>query len=161
MRAFRIADRRFPIFDGTGARFIGGRWNSPGKSLIYSAETFAGAVLETLIHSNLGRMPKTHAVVEITIPETLAIEFVTAEGVRGWDAANFRVSRAFGDKWLTDGRTAVLAVPSMVTRGRERNILLNPEHPDFGQITVSIPETVHWESGCFIAAEFGVSGKPV
>ncbi len=53
MLAFRIADKRFPIFDGTGARLVGGRWNSPGKAVIYAAETFAGAVLEVLVHSNL------------------------------------------------------------------------------------------------------------
>ena len=45
MRAFRIADRRHPIFDGTGAKLTGGRWNSPGRPVIYAAETFAGALL--------------------------------------------------------------------------------------------------------------------
>ncbi len=149
MRAFRIADRRFPIFDGTGSRLIGGRWNSPGKPLIYSAETFAGAVLETLIHSNLGRVPKTHSVVEIEVPETLRIEIVRETDVPGWDAANFRASRAFGDKWLAERRSAVLIVPSMVTRGRERNILLNPEHPDFRQITVANPQPVRWDERLF------------
>jgi RES domain-containing protein len=52
MQVFRVADRRFPLFDGTGARIVGGRWNSPGRPLIYAAETFAGALLEVLVHSN-------------------------------------------------------------------------------------------------------------
>lgn len=83
MRAFRIADRRFPIFDGTGARLAGGRWNSPGGPVIYAAETFAGAVLEVLIHANLGRVPRTHAAVEITIPDTIVTEIVVPETVPG------------------------------------------------------------------------------
>src|SRR5581483_11815526 len=70
MLAFRIADRRFPIFDGSGARLIGGRWNSPGHPVIYTAETFAGALLEILAHSNLGRIPTTHSVIEVKIPTT-------------------------------------------------------------------------------------------
>ena len=57
MRAFRIADRRHPIFDGTGAKLNGGRWNSPGRPVIYAAETFAGGLLEALVHANLGRVP--------------------------------------------------------------------------------------------------------
>lgn len=137
MRAFRIADRRFPIFDGTGARLVGGGWNSPGRAVIYAAETFAGTVLEVLVHSNLGRVPKSHGVVEITINDEVAVEAVAADAVPGWDAEDQLASRAFGDKWLAEQRTAVLLVPSSVTRGREHNVLLNPEHPEFERITAT------------------------
>ncbi|HKR29583.1 MAG TPA: RES domain-containing protein, partial [Terriglobales bacterium] len=96
MHAFRIADRRFPLFDGTGARLLGGRWNSPGASLIYAAETFSGALLEVLVHANLGRPPKTHAFIQITIPERVAIESLTRDEFPGWEAEDQVVSRAFG-----------------------------------------------------------------
>lgn len=142
MRAFRVADRRFSIFDGTGARLVGGRWNSPGRAVIYTAETFAGAVLEVLVHANLGRVPRRHALVEITIPDTIATEIVAPEDLPGWDADDQIVSRAYGDRWLEEGRTAVLLVPSIVTRGREHNVLLNPEHRAFKKITVSKPQDV-------------------
>lgn len=145
MRAFRIADRRFPIFDGTGARLIGGRWNTPGHSVIYAAETFAGALLEVLVHSNLGRIPRTQASVEITIPEGISVEILTPDALAGWDAADQLASRAYGDRWLEEHRTAVLLVPSVVTGGRERNVLLNPEHPDFARIVASPPENVFWD----------------
>lgn len=149
MRAFRIADRRFPIFDGAGARVVGGRWNSPGRPVIYAAETFAGAVLEVLVHSNLGRLPKTHAVVQIMIPDTLPLEAVVAKKLPGWDADDQIVSRSYGDKWLREQRTAVLLVPSIVTRGRERNVLLNPEHRLFKRISASNPEDVGWDERLF------------
>lgn len=149
MRAFRIADRRFPVFDGTGARLVGGRWNSPGRSVIYAAETFSGAVLEILVHSNLGRLPQTHAVVEIAIPNTVSIETVDEKAVPGWDAEDQIASRAFGDKWLDERRTSVLFVPGAVTRGREHNVLLNPEHPEFKEITASGPQDVVWDERLF------------
>jgi RES domain-containing protein len=57
MRAFRIGDKRRALFDGTGASLHGGRWNSKGKRIIYASETYAGALLEALIHANIGRMP--------------------------------------------------------------------------------------------------------
>jgi RES domain-containing protein len=145
MRAYRIADRRYPIFDGTGARILGGRWNSPGKPMIYGAATFAGALLEVLVHSNLGRAPKTHAAVEITIPDTLAVESLGANDLPAWDAEDPGASRAFGDQWLGEKRTAVLLVPSMVTHGREQNVLINPEHPDFRQISAGQPEEIQWD----------------
>lgn len=149
MRAFRIADQRFPIFDGTGARLVGGRWNSPGRPVIYAAETFAGAVLEVLVHSNLGRVPKTHAVVEITIPDQVSVETLAADALRGWDAEDQTVSRAYGDQWLDEKRTAVLLVPSVVTHGRESNVVLNPEHSDFANITASRPQPVDWDERLF------------
>lgn len=149
MRAFRIADRRFPIFDGTGARLVGGCWNSPGRPVIYAAETFAGAVLEVLVHANLGRIPRTHAVVEITIPDAIATETVAPEKLPGWDADDQSVSRAYGDQWLDEGRTAVLLVPSLVTRGREHNVLLNPEHRAFQHITSSKPQDMVWDERLF------------
>jgi RES domain-containing protein len=49
---------------------------------------------------------------------------------RGESADNL-VSRAFGDQWIQEQRSAVLRVPSAVTRGLEWNLILNPHHPQF------------------------------
>jgi RES domain-containing protein len=149
MRVFRIADRRYPIFSGTGALLAGGRWNSPGRPVIYASVTFAGALLEILVHANLGRVPKTHAAVEITIPDTLAIESVRGDDFPGWDAEDQIASRAFGDQWITERRTMVLLVPSVLTHGREQNALIDPDHPDFAQISASQPEDVQWDKRLF------------
>jgi|HubBroStandDraft_1064217.scaffolds.fasta_scaffold29904_3 RES domain-containing protein len=153
MRAFRIADRRFTIFDGTGALKVGGRWNSPGKSVIYAAETFAGAVLEVLVHSNLGRVPKTHALVEITIPDEVSVETISAASVPGWDAPGLKASRMRGDRWLDEKRSAVLLVPSVVTHGRESNVLINPAHPDFAKIKAGKPQDLAWDERLFRRAK--------
>jgi RES domain-containing protein len=145
MRAFRIADRRFPLLDGAGAARVGGRWNSPGRPAVYAAETYAGALLEILVHANLGRLPATQVAVEITIPGEVGVEVLEAKALPGWDAADLVASRAFGDRWLAEQRSAVLLVPSVVTQGRERNVVLNPLHADFRRITASRPEAVAWD----------------
>jgi len=142
---FRIGDARFPLFDGTGARLHGGRWNSPGHGVIYAAETYAGAILEILVHANLSRLPRTHAVLTIEVPDDLAVERLTTSNLPGWNAPNQARSRAFGDHWLIEARTAVLIVPSLVTQGREHNILLNPAHPDFARITHAPAVPVLWD----------------
>ena len=128
---------------------IGGRWNSPGRPLVYAAETFAGALLEVLAHSNLGRVPKTHAVVEIKIPDTIAVESLNGEDLPGWGDENQSASRAFGDQWLNEQRSAVLLVPSVVCGGREHNVLINPEHRDYRQIKAGEPEEFRWDKRLF------------
>lgn len=149
MIAYRIADARHPIFDATGAMLHGGRWNSVGLRAIYAAETYAGALLEVLVHSNLSQPPKNHRVVRITIPDEIRTETVSVDRIMGWDAEDMQASRAFGDRWIQDSRTAILRVPSVITNGRESNIVFNPAHPQFALIRADVPETVHWDARLF------------
>src|ERR1017187_5084350 len=149
MLAFRIADHRHPIFDPAGAFLHGGRWNSVGRRVIYAAQTYAGALLEVLVHANLGVVPRTQAVVEVPIPGSVSVETVTAAELEGWAAEDVTASRRFGDRWLDERRTAVLLVPSVALQGRERNVLINPDHPDFVRIGAGAPETVVWDPRLF------------
>jgi len=149
MLAFRIADQRHPIFDPMGAFLYGGRWNSVGKRVIYAAQTYAGALLEVLVHANLGVIPKTQAAVEIQIPDDVAMESVAHADVDGWASDDITASRRIGDLWLDERRTAALLVPSVALQGREKNVLINPDHPDFARIVASAPESVVWDPRLF------------
>jgi RES domain-containing protein len=149
MEAYRISDGRHPIFDPTGAMLHGGRWNSVGTRVIYAAETYAGALLEVLAHSNLSHPPKNHRVVRIEIPQDLRIDTLTPAELPGWDSEDASVSRRYGDAWCRSGKAAVLRVPSVITEGREHNLVLNPEHPDFHLILAGEPEIVRWDARLF------------
>jgi RES domain-containing protein len=151
--AYRIADARHPIFDPTGAMLHGGRWNSIGHRVIYAAETYAGALLEVLVHSNLSQPPKNHRVVRINIPDEVAIESVAIGLIDDWDAEDMVASRAFGDQWIQENRTAVLKVPSVMTRGHENNLVLNTSHPQFSLISAEEPEPVYWDARLFRPAK--------
>ena len=148
LRAYRIADRRRKIFDGHGAALIGGRWNSPGRRVIYAAETYAGAMLEVLVHANIGKIPKTHSWIEILIRKGVRIEEVRPADTPGWDAPDQRASRRYGDQWYDEERTAVLLVPSLVARP-ERNIVINQDHPEFKRIRATAPKPVIWDERLF------------
>src|ERR1700730_13452444 len=102
MIAYRIADARHPIFDATGAMLHGGRWNSIGLRAIYAAETYAGALLEVLVHSNLSLPPKNHRVVRIVVPERVTVEIVSINKVQNWGAEDMVASRAYGDEWIQE-----------------------------------------------------------
>lgn len=149
MLAYRIADARLPIFDPTGAMLHGGRWNSIGHRVIYAAETYAGALLEVLVHANLSHPPKNHRVVRIQIPDEVTVETVSIDQIKDWNGEDMMASRAFGDEWIRTLRTAVLRVPSVITQGRENNLVLNAAHPQFPLINAGLPESVKWDLRLF------------
>ncbi|GGD93799.1 hypothetical protein GCM10010985_55610 [Caballeronia grimmiae] len=128
---------------------VGGRFNSPGRPVIYGALNFAGAMLEVLVHARIGKVPKHHVWVEVEVPKDVTIERASVEELSaGWDAPDAEVARRFGDKWIEEGRSAVLVVPSVVARA-ECNAVVNPAHPDAGRLVVSAPQPVVWDQRLF------------
>ena len=142
MQIYRIADSRHPLWDGTGAAMVGGRWNSPGQSAIYGSLSYACCMLEILVHANIGRIPTTHCYVVADIPANVTIERHDARSLPfGWDGDDASIARQFGDQWLKEVRSAVLVVPSVVAK-LEWNAVVNPFHPAASQLIVSQSQKV-------------------
>src|ERR1017187_9051598 len=133
---------RHTIFDGSGRCFTAPAGILPGRRVIYAAETYAGALLEILVHAS-GSVPRSQGYVEIEIPSGLSIEEITKDDLPRWDAPSFEATQAFGDRWYDERRTPVLIVPSVVTRV-ERNVLINQEHPEFPLVRASQAVPVPW-----------------
>lgn len=123
MRLWRLCRRPFADLGGEGARLYGGRWNSPGRPMLYLAREAALAVLEVRVHLDLPPelLPPDYVVMEIEADDGLAVEDVAEPD---WDR-----SRAFGDGWLESRRTPLLSVPSAIV-AESRNMLVNPLHPE-------------------------------
>ena len=147
MRFYRIADARHSPESGEGARLHGGRWNSPGRAVIYACETQSGAMLEKLVHTN-GRMPRHQVCVVFEAPDSIKVVTLYPIDMPGWDARNMGVARKAGDAWLEQSKTAVLRVPSVVFDA-ERNVLINPGHPDFRRFRVIARDPVRWDERLF------------
>jgi RES domain-containing protein len=150
---YRLAKRRYPVFDGSGAALEGARWNSPGRVLIYASEHYATAILEKLVHAGRTQLPGAHHAAEIRIPDDLRIEVFDPDAVSGWDAEDSASARAFGDAWHTAGRTAVLVVPSLPGQPIERNFVINPSHPEARRIEVMPSFNVVWDGRLFSPLE--------
>jgi RES domain-containing protein len=120
---------------GAGAKLSGGRWNRPGNAMLYCASNISLAVLETFVHLKAGGLPLNRYLVELAIPEEVWARATSLlPPAVGWDAIpNGKVSLDEGDRWLKAGDSAVLIVPSVIV-GEERNVLINPLHPDAGRI---------------------------
>jgi len=151
-KAFRIADYRHPIFDGTGAFLVGARWNSAGRRVIYAADSFAAAMLEILVHTVTGKIPSSHKWIEIDIPDTVSSETLDPALTTDWRDEDSESARLFGDRWFDSKRSLILVVPSIVTGGLSRNILINQDHPEFSQLKPSLPRNVIWDARLFSGA---------
>jgi len=126
-------------FDGEGARLHGGRWNSPGTALVYTAESQALAALELLVHLQSSQLLLSYSAVPASF-DAKSVEAVDPGRLpRGW--RRYPASPALqqiGDHWAAELRSAVLQVPSAIVPD-ERNFLLNPAHPDFRKIRIGPP----------------------
>jgi RES domain-containing protein len=141
MRVWRIAKRQHAAFDGIGAFTYGGRWNSPGNRAVYTSTSLALAVLEVLVHLPGQKVPNNYVAIPADIPDQLRHDFylVTALPTQWRSRAEHRALIRLGDAWIANGRAAVLRVPSALIPDEE-NVILNPNHPDFGQIMVQTPQ---------------------
>ncbi|CUI03178.1 RES family NAD+ phosphorylase [Massilia sp. P8910] len=123
---------------GTGAKISGGRWNSKGTPLVYSASNIALATIETVHYLSNGALPFNRYLVRIDIPEIVwEARQVLAPLPGGWDAIPAGLSaRNAGDWWVASGTTALLLVPSVIVPD-EYNVLINPQHRNAAAITAT------------------------
>jgi hypothetical protein len=70
---YRVWRRIYASLDGEGARRVGGRWNSPGRPVVYMAQSVALAVLENLVHMSRQDYPTGYVVVAATVPDHVRI----------------------------------------------------------------------------------------
>jgi RES domain-containing protein len=121
MLAWRLCRAPFTDLTGEGARRYGGRWNRPGRPMVYAASSAALAVLEIRVHLDLPPelLPDDYVLLTIDLGDLATEEVVGLPA----DPADF------GDGWLRERRSAALRVPSLIVP-ESPNLLLNPTHPN-------------------------------
>lgn len=139
MRARRLVKRRHlpTAFDGEGARRYGGRWNSPGRAVVYLGGTPAIAALELMVHNARATLlDEQFVIVPVDVPDELVLDLDTSVLPVGWsDPADTSAAAAIGDAWLDSAASVALRVPSAVTL-LDTNLLLNPAHPDIARAVI-------------------------
>jgi len=111
------------------------RWHTRGREILYCAPNPATAVLEVLVHSQV-REPAAlagHHFIKVDIPEEVSRESVDeAQLPTDW-SRRISVTRTWGDRWLREGKTAVLVVRCVLVP-ETYNVLINPRHADASRI---------------------------
>ena len=126
---------------GGGAKSTGGRWNSKGRAVVYTASTIALATLETLAHLGDNIAMRNAFLVEVHVPAPIwkQREIISANELDAtWLAEPPGATTIhFGDAWLETMSAPLLMVPSVIIP-EEYNVLINPAHPSAGKITASV-----------------------
>lgn len=140
MTLWRLTKARYAAtaFDGEGARLYGGRWNSPGRAVVYLAGSLALAALEILVHVKSQRELEGYVRIRVEAPEHLVGEVSTLP-VNWRQGRAPDETRAIGDAWLEAGETPLLRLPSVIIP-EEHNYMLNPRHPGFGEVLIGEAE---------------------
>jgi RES domain-containing protein len=129
--------------DGEGARAYGGRWNSPGRAVIYVSESRALATLEVLAGLMSSAVVSSYVLIRVDVDEALVKHVDPNDPSTDWRASPpTSATQRIGDEWLDEATSAVLRVPSAVVPD-EFNYLLNPRHSDFGMLRVGTPEDLY------------------
>jgi len=141
VEAWRIVKSKYVVgaFSGQSACDYGGRWNSPGTRLVYTASSTSLALLEILVHLGFPQTLPAYSLILAVLDEDIILQLDTPSLPGNWrEQPPPNVTQAIGDEWVASGRSAVLAVPSVIIP-HETNLLVNPLHPDFAKITLHDP----------------------
>ena len=136
LEAWRILKEKHAdtAFSGEGAAKFGGRWNSRGVRVVYVSSSKSLAALESLVHLNPPVL-FNYVAIQIQFDEALTEKFPLSKLPADWQIEPPPPStKRIGDTWVREGRSPILALPSIIISG-EPNYLLNPTHPGFTQIT--------------------------
>lgn len=130
MQVFRIALTKY-----AGALVASGRaarWNPNDVEVIYSAGSRSLACLENVVHRNQIGLNNSFQVMTIEIPDDIMVLSIELKKLpSNWVIfENMPLTQAMGENWITEGKSAVLKVPSSIIPA-EYNYLINPHHPDF------------------------------
>lgn len=138
MVVFRIQKaKRGLTLSGDGAARMGGRWNSTGTGIIYTAANRSLAMAEVAVHISIGTMPSGYHILEIHIPDNASMLVVQEKDLpANWDTNPPPLTtKKVGDDFIKENRYCLLKIPSSVTKG-DFNILINPAHPEFVNIKI-------------------------
>ena len=140
--AWRIVSRARAeqAFEGEGARLFGGRWNSPGVSVVYAADSRALAALELLVHLNRSNPSVRFVRFRVDFPAGLVSRPELSRYLESVVTPSIDTrTQIAGDHWLATSKAPIIRVCSSIIP-EEYNYLLNPKHPKFSQVSIGPPE---------------------
>ena len=126
----------FNSLSGEGGLYYSARWHTAGHRIVYLAESAAGALVESLVYTELNERnwPRFYDLMQIAALDDIEIETLNVPMGDDWKRFPI-ITRGLGDGWLNSKRTALARVPSAILPNTW-NVLLNPEHLAAGQIRI-------------------------
>lgn len=137
MQVYRIAKEKYiKDLTGIGAKTVGGRWNQKGTAVLYTSSSAALSALEVLVHLPAAYFPDHMSLATIEIPDNEIITLDVKELPKNWNKIPPPAELQLITKlWIEKNDSLGLKIPSIVIP-KEKNIILNPLHPQFHQVKI-------------------------
>ncbi|RYY37046.1 MAG: RES domain-containing protein [Sphingobacteriaceae bacterium] len=151
MIVYRLSTANYILdLSGCGAEIAGGRWNSKGVSVVYTATSRALAVIEVAVHVPLGIIPLNYAMASINVPDDIEILEINIDSLPpDWTKNPFiKETQQIGDAFIKAQKYAAMKVPSASVTG-DFNLLLNPRHKDFRHVEITKTEAFEFDLRLF------------
>ena len=134
---------------GKGAEIYGGRWNSIGTPMIYTAESRALCAVEIAVNTPLSNIPTDYSIISFQIPE----ENITSVKEKilpiNWNILPYSHSTIeIGDLFISEKKSLVLKVPSAIIAG-DYNYLINPLYHNLGKLKILKIEDFSFDNRLF------------
>ncbi|MFY0686919.1 MAG: RES family NAD+ phosphorylase [Cyclobacteriaceae bacterium] len=142
MIVYRIS--KYLSLDGKGAaKQSNNRWNSYGTPIVYAAGSISLAKGEMSRRVPLNLLPiSDFQIMHIYLPDQFIVEL--DELPQNWDQSpQSHLTQQIGDRFLFENEYLGLAVPSVYDK-ECHNFLINPKHPEFGQVKVQKTEPLYF-----------------
>ncbi len=132
----------------------GGRWHTRGIPVVYAADSPALALLETMVHlEDAELLSFSYLAIRIRFTSEHLLRIEEDELPKNWKLWPWpRETQQLGTRWFDSKRSVVLRVPSAVV-AVQSNYLINPTHPDFGELEIGSPKPFEMD------ARLGLGGK--
>jgi RES domain-containing protein len=144
IQTWRIFKTRYEsdAFNGEGARLYGGRWNSVGVAVVYTAGSLSLAILELLVHLDRSNVLPSYSICPVNFDESLVKAVDIKDLPPDWqESPSSHFLQELGDEWIAKATSVVLRVPSAVVP-QENNYLINPRHKDFKKLKLGTPNSL-------------------
>lgn len=126
MTVFRCTLQKWASdLSGTGAFLHGGRWNSPGLYMLYTAENNVLAAFEIALRIPIEHISKNYVIIPVEVPDNIAPYIPTLP--KKWHQDQ-KITRATGDSFIRENKFLMMKVPSALISD-SYNYLINPRHP--------------------------------
>ncbi len=136
MELYRLTKEKYGSdISGTGAFLAGGRWNSKGARMLYTAGSRSLALAESLAHLVTVRNLEAYVVMVLYVPDDAPLMVLSASTLPTDWRTNLDFTQRRGNQWEQTGESLLLQVPSAIVP-KEYNFLLNPLHPQFNTVKI-------------------------
>lgn len=123
---------------GTGAYLHGGRWNSPGTRMLYTAENNVLSAFEVALRVPLDQISKNYVMIPVDVPDEGEVYIPRLPSQ--WNI-DLEASRQLGDAFAKEGKYLLMKVPSALISD-SFNYLINPGHVLIKKVKPLAPKSI-------------------